>query len=1288
MRERVCKNCGGRQYIVVGQNMVKCQFCGTLYVDEHASKEEEALTVWAYEKLREFRFDDALDEFDKILGLYPMSFEAYFGKVLAKHKIVLYSRRGTSIKKPRFFGSKICRIGEDPDFKAAVENAPAEVAKSYNETAKIVDKIADGYEQIGEKNFDVVLCAMSYDKGSPNEKIQDFLNKAQAKNLSTYFVQGVEKEIEEETFVALKSANVFVLYANKVNGYNESEVKNLFDRYRYFISQKQKTATSFVIAFDNGVTIDNLPKDFASFKSVVDLTNEGVADSLVLKVKNESEKAASQVAKIEKVSVKKVSSVKKKPVEIETINAAELGNYKVENIELSEANKIKWVFISLKNGDFDSARKVAHKELKKDPNNAELLFATLLCDYKVRTAGEFFLDIANLKEKDRIDNILKYASKEFAEMIIDNWSNLVISLDSVEYYNSFLLYLAQFDTPNRDKLVTAAENKALETLDQSLIEKVLKCFQNDDIDRFVNFYFMLAQKSGDDNYYKKVLDIDEGHEQSNIAMLLKNFKDDDDKLEFRKKDVVEDTLKFLSKEKRAQLISSVVNMILPVSYKDLKKTQEQLDFYLAYVEDDEKLVEILKTVAVFFQQMRYYTVAEKYIVIAISKNKTNAELYWILIQIKCHCNSETKLFKTSVMISEMPEWQSLLECADEEQAEKYGAIISKANLYTGEKVGLVEEWLDQKVLAEKLNDFVIRNNKILLEMAKEEGKGVLRGANYYKLQLEPFEGYVEQLKKNITLEEYQEVANKIATRLSLLDLTLDMSINVTKLEGRESVLRAAKVEKLSVKGKAKAKESNSNSEPAAVVNEQLDRHKKFTRRYLFGFLELFPVLFTTLLLAVIIAVPKEVYMYFNQNFVIALVCLGALFSVVHLTFYLIRKKRMHKNWRAANLALIIVGFVNIALMCIGFYLMPTVVTINTAKEFNRLVHNAPYAELRLDADVDMGAIKWKPVDFSGTLDGNNHLVQNLNVSSKKNISMFLTNNGVVKNIRVQYATKSFVNVSNFAGIAVKNSGKILDCRISAENTIVITTNKNFKFGGVAAKLENGTISGCDVGLNVSITSNGASITYGGIVGLMKSGKASVVDNRCHTSLILSENNTSSARVGGLVGELEGFGASKLNFSANKANVNFSISGSVSEMYVGGLVGDGSEGIANNYSIGTLSISSSVAQGGVGGLYGRYIDGDLGDSINHCYSTVTTTCQNGMRVGSLVGLLGGVVDHCFSSVPVSDRPMVGNTVTAFANYSNWVNGGVKTYNANYGFDSSVWHVGASLPKDGLPTLHFE
>ena len=84
MRERICNNCGGKKYKEIGQNMVKCLFCGTIYVDEYANKEEEILIVQAYEKIRDFKFQEAVSDFDKILTLYPKSHEAYYGRLQAK----------------------------------------------------------------------------------------------------------------------------------------------------------------------------------------------------------------------------------------------------------------------------------------------------------------------------------------------------------------------------------------------------------------------------------------------------------------------------------------------------------------------------------------------------------------------------------------------------------------------------------------------------------------------------------------------------------------------------------------------------------------------------------------------------------------------------------------------------------------------------------------------------------------------------------------------------------------------------------------------------------------------------------------------------------------------------------------------------------------------------------------------------------------------------------------------------------------------------------------------------
>ena len=61
-------------------------------------------------------------------------------------------------------------------------------------------------------------------------------------NLEVYFVQDLpQKEREEDTFQALQMAKAFIFFANDKKGYNAGEIKNLYDRYLYFASQKKKT---------------------------------------------------------------------------------------------------------------------------------------------------------------------------------------------------------------------------------------------------------------------------------------------------------------------------------------------------------------------------------------------------------------------------------------------------------------------------------------------------------------------------------------------------------------------------------------------------------------------------------------------------------------------------------------------------------------------------------------------------------------------------------------------------------------------------------------------------------------------------------------------------------------------------------------------------------------------------------------------------------------------------------------------------------------------------------------
>lgn len=1307
MRERVCKNCGGRSYKVVGQNMVKCQFCGTLYVDEHASKEEEVLTVGAYEKLRELKFEQAVEEFDKILVLYPNSFEAFFGKALAKHKIVYYNNRKGLSQKPHFFGDSITTIADDADFVSAIQNAPPETAKTYRDRAKKIDKIAKNYNENSINNdWDIFVYAVDFDKEKPEDypKIKEMLDKLEGENLKIYFVQSLpQREKEEDTFRALHTSKAFVLFANDKSGYTDGECKNLYDRYLYFASQREKTKSSLIVAVDTDqVSVDALPKELIACKSVVEMSSTSFLQDIMLKIKSEMKNTVNEMAKIETINIKKVEPQKKEYVDIETINPNELGHYHIDNVELSETNKIKWIFLTLKHGDFDSAKELIETELAKDSNNAELLFAELLCSLKIKSQEEFFSNIANFRDREKIDKILTYATKEFAEFFVDSWENLVISLDGEEYYNAFLLYLAKFSSPNRENFVRHAENKAVETMDNELIDKVLKCFDSTDVERFVNFYFMLAQKGDNRKYYEKVLSLDAGHEQSNMVLLLRHFKTDEEKLTYRNRQEIEDVFKYLTSDTRAQFVSTVVGMVMPIAFQNLEEAEKQLDFYLAYIDSNEKLVAMLNIIATKFQDYGFFKQAERYISIAISKEPNRAEFYWLLIKIKLHCKTDNELVMSNVKVSQFPEWETMLSIASEQETEKYAEIVSKCNLYKGEKQPLKEEMPDKVHLKEKLQEFVNRNNTILLDMDKQEGQLVYRGTEYYRLQLKPFEKYLEKLDSVTTFEDYQNLCSKLAQRLSALDLTLDSSINVTHLIDKEEGLK---------------ENYQPHQERVESARKSIKDLKKdvFLKKFLFIFLEVVPILFTMLLLIISLASPKSVYMYFSQSFLVGMVIYSAVVGFANFTIYINSKEKHTKLWNVAMIFVFSFALLNLILTFVSFYIKPVTIKITNEKEMSVLLKNANYSNLVLDNDIDMSGQTWTGANFSGTLDGQNHTISNITFDSQQNLGFFKRNNGEIKNLTFQLSDAEYKNVLAFGAIASHNQGTIESC--------VVTGNVKLSLGGdaivgaVAGAMEGGQIENCTIELSLtSNTCQNAKSSIGGVVGEVKAGaRATIIKgNRVSTAVTNSlgenETQTTTLNYGGLVGKLGQISVSNLDISQNTIGSTAILSGQVQAIFVGGLVGDGYSNSKNNVVEGKIDFSNLSGNGYVGGLYGKYRNSSLTEEIASSFvnaeliatkqdvqapDDTTVAEETTIKVGSLVGGLGGAISKCFTTVPQTDGttieeetvnglPFVGETLFNSARASGCLS--VNLQNENYQNDIESLKLNGEKGDSGVWDLH--
>lgn len=1249
MRERICNNCGGKKYKEIGQNMVKCLFCGTIYVDEYANKEEEILIVQAYEKIRDFKFQEAVKDFDKILALYPKSHEAYYGRLQAKNKVIYFNSKEGNKRYPSFFGKEIPNYFEDEDFKKAVEFAPKEIAESYNEQATRVEKIRNHFLNDATKfSCDVVLNIK--ERTSNAEKI---ISAIEEKNLKLFLREDIKKQkknIEAFTFQAINTAKVEVLLVENVGVLLEPKIRNLYQRFLYRIAIKDRFPSSFVVVYDDeNVPIDEIEKAFPNLKKLYSTNDNNFSFDLATFVKSATERNYNEQIGLEKREVESATPIKKEKVEIEAVEPTELGHYNVENVPLSEKNKVKWIFSSIKNGDFQTAEKLLKEEKDKNEASGELYFASLLCERKIKTEEEFFSDIENFKNKEELENVLKYSSTDFANDFVNKWEQLIVKVKDVDYYLEYLEFLAQYKNSMHDEFIREAENLAIETLNEDLINAVLKCYNPTDVDKYTNFYFQLAQKSGDESYYTKILELDEGHAQSLFAIFMKNFDTVEEKLSYRDGKALEDVLKYCEKERRSGFLTDLINLICEVSYYDIKKAEEQFDFYLSYINDEEILQKTLINLATDLQTKGFFNLAEKYLTLAIKNDKENAELYWQLIAIKTHCHSESELLTTSVKISDMEDWKTLLNFASDQQAEKYSQIVAKANISSAKKV-FRRELLDKNVLKEKLREFLIRNDKVLNEA---EDKALVK---YYRQQFTAFESYFDKINNARTFEEYDEIFQRIFDRIDMMDLTIDTSVNVAKINTKKENLEVLE------------KEEKKRDEKYLSVIEEEKRNRR-RKIVLFCTLELAPMLLVLLFLILVISAPKEMYMVFSQDGVIIFTILSVILGLGNLIYNSIKKKG-EKKWRIARLSITMIGFANLICLLFGFYIYPPEISILNADEFNKIVHNASYVDISLENDIDMNNFSWGSVDFYGNIEGNNHRIFNLKFKNQGNdYGLFDELGGNVHNLTIEIVEETYENVSNFGALAITNNGRIENCSAIVSCNIA-STSSDVVIGGLVAYQGAGQILNSSVSGTLSISSSG-NIIAGGLAGQSRS-ENELSKNLVEISFDLSFNG-GSLNFGGLVGENNSV------ITESKADINFNLSGQLENGFVGGIAGTSRSGINNSYATGTYNLNSTnVTTGGLVGEFSR-----RREVVEYCYQNIEIQNVSGVT-GALVGSLReGIFRNSFAVSTLDNTYGSKELNTELAPYPERNNcqifASAEQVTNSFGFSSEIWDFDETLPE---------
>ena len=285
-----------------------------------------------------------------------------------------------------------------------------------------------------------------------------------------------------------------------------------------------------------------------------------------------------------------------------------------------------------------------------------------------------------------------------------------------------------------------------------------------------------------------------------------------------------------------------------------------------------------------------------------------------------------------------------------------------------------------------------------------------------------------------------------------------------------------------------------------------------------------------------------------------------------------------------------------------------------------------WAELK--KDIDLENTSWTPIaynyehPYSGTFDGNNHIISGLSINNSS------TNYG-------------------YFGLfgAVGEGGTVTN--LTVEGSITVNSGSNVRAGGVVAS-NDGDVSNCTSEVAITVEANIAYI--GGIIG----SNAGNVSNCTNKTDITATANT--AYIGGVIG----FNGGSLTNCSNSGAVE-GTGQTANGAYVGGIVGSNSHteivmgSVENCYNTGTVTATGSNAvAGGVAGINLK--------TVSSCYNTGTvtgTTTAGGVVGANIYGTSPGTVTSCYNIGKVT-APSEGATIGGVvgANSNGTINGTVN------------------------------
>ncbi|MGN0796420.1 MAG: toll/interleukin-1 receptor domain-containing protein [Christensenellales bacterium] len=730
----ICKMCGGP--LEFDGSVYVCQACGAKFQDNSVKSKNEIMLISAYENLRKGEFEDAIENFSLIISKDNACHEAFWGRALAKNGIIFVDDLIDGKKIPTCQRISDKSFLNDEDYLKAVELASDNLKKSYVEQADKIEKIRLEWleKASSEKPYDIFICYKDSDRNNGLERTPD---SYEAQNLYTHLTglgyrvffsreslrDKVSEQYEPYIYAALKSARIMIVYGQNPEYFSSTWMKNEWSRYARMVALGDKHSASLIVVYEK--CDPSLLPSALRCRQCLDGSKKtfyGDLEKHIEKIVDET--TASEGSGVEKIEIAKTVVAKKaKQVKIAAVDLKKIDEGNGYDLTLDEKNQITVVERLIENDFADKADAIVKDILSKNPNNAQALLYGLFIKYHVKSESEF-VNLKSFADGDVAEKIINNSTKGFANKNIDLFYCLALKLIDTNENDALNLIdkILPYNYDNRNANVAKLLDKAVDGINPSVFEKVICAVDSKDVDLHVLYLYKFAlsalrgkQFSVAKMYFTKTLKIDEGNvdclrgiiRTTSLSVVSPSecyygkevaLKGHFDFVEF------ENLLKYLSDEDRKAEVIAVLNGILEEETVTDNMVEVFNHVIRYYVGDIADLDEQLSAMASRCIKSGYFDSAQYYLRIRLNLNVKTADVYWNLIKAKAKASTDADLVKSSVKISDTPEFVNFLAVANDKQIDRCMELVKKQEAYlnktssyqSGVFVGGSEENVDAK----------------------------------------------------------------------------------------------------------------------------------------------------------------------------------------------------------------------------------------------------------------------------------------------------------------------------------------------------------------------------------------------------------------------------------------------------------------------------------------------------------------------------------------------------------------------------------------------------------------